>query len=159
MSLDDIICDPETAAELDRLAGEIAPGFDSLRYRWAALNLRKARKFRPEIVSRIAEFDDLRLGRLEEIDIESIPTRQGIYIFYSPTATLYIGESANLRKRLRKHVDHSDNKGLARWFWEHGMKDVRLELRPLPDNTTARVRRAVESELIASRHPLFNCSE
>ena len=158
ISLDDIICGPDTAAELDRIAGEIAPGYDSLRYRWAALNLRKARKLRPEIVSRIASFDEVRLGRLEDISGKAIPIRPGIYIFYSPAETLYVGESANLRKRLRKHIDHSDNKGLARWFWEHGVPDVRLELRLLPDGTTTRVRRAVESELILSRRPRFNCS-
>ena len=157
-SLDDIICDPDTTAELDRIAGEIVPGYDSLRYRWAALNLRKARRLRPEIVSRIASFDEVRLGRLEEIADESIPVRQGLYIFYSPAETLYVGESANLRKRLRKHIDHSDNKGLARWFWEHGITDVRLELRLLPDDTTTRVRRAVEAELISSRRPRFTCS-
>lgn len=157
ISLDDIICDPETASEFDRIASEIAPGYDSLRYRWAALNLRKARKLRPEIVSRIASFDEVRLGRLEEIADESIPVRQGVYIFYSPLETLYVGESANLRKRLGKHIDHSDNKGLARWFWEHGMTDVRLELRILADDTTTRARRAVEAELISSRRPRFNC--
>ncbi|HEV3341658.1 MAG TPA: GIY-YIG nuclease family protein [Pirellulales bacterium] len=159
ISLDDIICDPQMAAELDQVAADIAPGFDSVHYRWAALNLRKARKLRPEIVSRIATFDDVRLGRLEDIDVESIPRQQGVYIFYSPAETLYIGESANLRKRLRRHVDHSDNKGLARWFWQHGITDARLEVRLLPEATATRVRRAVESELIASRHPRFNCSD
>lgn len=158
MTLDDIICDPETAAEFDQIASEISPGFDSLRFRWAALNLRKVRKLRPEILSRVASFDEVRLGRLEGIGVDSIPVRQGLYIFYSLEETLYVGESANLRARLRKHLDHSDNKGLARWFWEHGNTDVRLELRLLPDETTTRVRRALESELILSRRPRFNYS-
>lgn len=158
ISLDDIICDPEIAARLDQIAGDVAPGFDSLRYRWAALNLRKARRLRPEIVSRVATFDNVRLGRLEEIQVDSLPISQGLYIFYSPADTLYVGESANLRKRLRKHLDHSDNRGLAHWFWEHGLTDVRLEIRILPDSTPTRVRKAVETELISSRHPRFNCS-
>lgn len=157
ISLDDIICDPDIAAELDQIAGAIAPGFDSLRYRWAALSLRKTRKLRPEIVSRIMTFESIRLGKLEEVDVGALPARQGLYIFYSALETLYIGESENLRKRLRKHLDHSDNKGLARWFWEHGIKDAHIEIRLLPDSTTARVRKAVETELILSRRARFNC--
>jgi site-specific DNA-methyltransferase (adenine-specific) len=41
VSLDDLICDPDIAAEFDKLASELAPGFTSLEYRWAALALRK----------------------------------------------------------------------------------------------------------------------
>src|SRR5262245_41527575 len=44
VSLDDIICSPALAAEFDTLAANIFPGLTPLQYRWAALNLRKARK-------------------------------------------------------------------------------------------------------------------
>ena len=54
VSLDSLLCDPALAEEFDRLAADIAPGFSSLQYRWAALNLRKAKKFEPEVASRIA---------------------------------------------------------------------------------------------------------
>ena len=69
---------------------------------------------------------------------------------------VYIGECENLRKRLRKHLDHSDNKGLAHWLWQHGMSDLHLEFHVLPEDTTTRVRKALETELIASRQPTFN---
>jgi hypothetical protein len=156
VSLDDVICDPNLAAEFDAVAKELAPGFDSLRYRWAALNLRKTRNLRPELLSRIVTFETVRLDRLEAIDLATLPAEQGIYIFYSTETTLYVGEAMNLRKRVGKHVDHSDNKGLARWLWTNGSSDIRLELRILPQATPTRVRRAVEAELINSRRPLFN---
>jgi excinuclease UvrABC nuclease subunit len=44
---------------------------------------------------------------------------------------LYVGEAINLRKRLRKHLDHSDNKGLARWLWENGATDLHLKIHVL----------------------------
>jgi len=37
-TLDRIICDPERAAEFDLIAADIAPGYSSLEYRWAALS-------------------------------------------------------------------------------------------------------------------------
>ena len=44
VSLDKIICDPDLAAEFDRIAGQLASGFTPLEYRWVALGLRKARR-------------------------------------------------------------------------------------------------------------------
>ncbi len=40
-TLDDILCDPDLASEFDRIAGQMAPGYSSFEYRWAALALRK----------------------------------------------------------------------------------------------------------------------
>jgi hypothetical protein len=53
-------------------------------------------------------------------------------------------------------LDHSDNKGLARWLWENGIRDLHVEYHVLPAGTTARVRKALEMELICSRNPIFN---
>ena len=77
-------------------------------------------------------------------------------MFFSSRGALYIGESTNLRKRIEKHLEHSDNKGLAQWLWEHGADDLHLEFHVLPDSTTTRTRRALEAELIESRRPEFN---
>lgn len=54
LSLDMILCDSELAAQFDELAQRIAPGFTSLQYRYAALNLRKVKKLQPELVARVA---------------------------------------------------------------------------------------------------------
>lgn len=155
-TLDRIICDPELAAQFDAIAQEIAPGFAAVQYRWAALNLRKSKRLRPELVSRVVPSDELQLGRIDELDTTKIPVKQGVYIFFGSKDVLYVGEAENLRRRIEKHLDHSDNKGLARWLWENGAQDVRLEIRILPVSTEQRVRRALESELIHSRRPVFN---
>ena len=69
---------------------------------------------------------------------------------------LYIGETESLFGRLKKHLKHSDNRGLAHWIWEHGKGDLHVECFVLPDGTTALQRRAVEANLIAANSPVFN---
>ena len=156
ISLDSIICDPRLAAEFDTYAARIAPGYSPLQYRWAALNLRKASRLKPELLARVAPPLAIAIHRVKEIDLAKIPAQQGLYIFFMSSGALYIGEAENLFKRLKKHLDHSDNKGLARWMWEHGMDDVQLEVQVLAAETKTIVRRALETELIRSRLPLFN---
>jgi len=156
LTLDAVLCDPELAAEFDRLAALISPGFTPLQYRWAALNLRKAKSLRPEILARVAPPEEVLTKAVREWQLDSIPGSQGLYIFHTRSECLYVGEAESLRNRLGKHLDHSDNKGLARWMWDQGTEELFLELQLLPADTTQRVRRALEMELIRSRRPLFN---
>jgi hypothetical protein len=156
ITLDRIICDPNIAVAFDALAASIAPGYLPLQYRWAALNLRKARSLRPEFLSHIVRPVTVSVAAAEALNETDLPSAQGLYIFYSATDTLYVGEDSNLRKRVAKHLDHSDNKSLAHWFWSNGFKDVHLELQTFADDTTTKVRKALEAELISTRHPLFN---
>ena len=155
-TLDWIFCDPVLAKEFDQLAAEICPGFTPLQYRWAALNLRKTQKLPPELMGRVVPSKDVLHFPMDQIVAADLPTGQGLYIFYDATQTLYVGEASSLRSRLKKHFDHSDNKGLARWLWEKGTAGVFVEFHLLPEGTSQRVRRALETELIRSRRPLFN---
>jgi site-specific DNA-methyltransferase (adenine-specific) len=155
-TLDRVICDPERAAEFDSLAADVAAGYSPLQYRWAALKLRKTRVLRPELLSRIVRPTNVSLGAVEKLSETDLPEQPGLYIFYSSTQTLYVGEGSNLRRRVAKHLDHSDNKNLARWFWSNGFEGVMLELQILDSNTSTAVRRALEAELISTRRPLFN---
>ncbi|MCH7921041.1 MAG: GIY-YIG nuclease family protein [Planctomycetes bacterium] len=156
VSLDAIICDPDRTAKFDLVAGRIAPGYGPLQYRWAALGLRKAKKLEPELVGRVAPPISLLNGPVEDIKPEQLPTSQGVYLFFAADQLLYVGETENLRKRLAKHLEHSDNKGLARWIWAHGTEHLNLEIQILHDKTEPRVRKALELELIRSRQPVFN---
>ena len=90
------------------------------------------------------------------LDVRQIPAEQGLYLFFTTDRALYVGEAENLNSRLRKHLDHSDNKGLARWMWDEGLDRLHVELHVLPADTITRVRRALETELIRSRVPVFN---
>ncbi len=156
LSLDDIICDPEVATEFDRLADRIAPGYRPVEYRWAALNLRKGRQLKPEVVSRVIPAETVEILEVASVDLSRLPAKQGLYVFLTKHSTLYVGEAENLQNRIRKHLDHSDNKGFARWLWGDGPSEILVEVHVLPSDTSTRVRRALETELIRSRDPLFN---
>jgi site-specific DNA-methyltransferase (adenine-specific) len=156
-SLDRIICDPNLATEFDRLAQEIAPGFSAFEYRFTALSLRKRRGFRPEIVSRVIPATQVSVLHVAKLDITQVPKSQGIYIFFfKKEGVLYLGEAKDLRERIRKHIDHSDRKELARWLWDYGSDDLYVEIHVLPAGTKSVERKAVELELIKSRKPRFN---
>jgi site-specific DNA-methyltransferase (adenine-specific) len=156
-TLDRIICDPALARDFDKIAQELAPGFTPFEYRFAALSLRKAHRLRPEVGPRLLPATQVESFAVAGIDINCIPREQGIYLFYyRDEGLLYLGEAASLRDRIRKHLDHSDRKDLARWLWEHGVDNLYLEMHVLPAGTTKAARRAVELELIRSRRPKFN---
>jgi len=156
VTLDDVICDPEFAAEFDKLAAQVSPGFSSFEYRWAALRLRKTSRLRPEILARAVASQQVLLFQVATLDLTSIPAAAGLYLFSETAQALYVGEAESLRQRVRKHLDHSDRKDLARWLWEFGSKSLVLEVHVLDANVSKRVRRALETELIRSRNPLFN---
>ncbi len=155
-TLDRVLCDPGLAAEFDSVATVIAPGFSPLEYRCAALRLRKNNRLKPEIVGRAVPTTTLGPIAASTIDISKIPTQQGVYILNTREKVLYIGEALSLRARLRKHLEHSDNKLLARHIWECGKADLLVEYHVLPPDTRTDVRRAMEQELIRSRRPVFN---
>jgi hypothetical protein len=156
IALDQIICDPSIAGEFDEIAKSIAPGRSSLEYRWAALNLRKKKQLEPELLARVARPVEVLRFKVEGLSLESVPRSPGLYLFSSTEAILYVGETDQLQKRIRKHLDHSDNKGLARWLWGSGDSSLHLELQVLDKSITQRGRRALELELIRSRSPVFN---
>ena len=100
-------------------------------------------------------------------DTGRIPTLPGVYIFRDQSGYLYVGESANLRKRLTEHMRSSDRPALADYLAAKadgsGVKDgkpaVTVEMHVFPSDSPAaktQMRRAYESSLIASRRPRFN---
>jgi predicted GIY-YIG superfamily endonuclease len=156
ITLDQIICDPEYAARFDEIAKTIVPGGESFEYRWAALNLRKQQRLKPELLARVARPSSVLRFKVGDLSLDLVPRSPGLYLFYSNQATLYVGECDNLQNRIRKHLDHSDNKELARWLWEFGEGSLHLVLQVLDKSITLRIRRALEVELIRSRLPVFN---
>jgi site-specific DNA-methyltransferase (adenine-specific) len=156
ITLDDILCDPTLVAEFDAICEDIAPGFSPLQYRWAALSLRKSRSISPEIMSHALPSTSVELIPCSELNLDSLPTDAGLYVFIAKNEEIYIGEASNLRVRLKKHLDHSDNKQLARYIWDAGLDELWVEIHTLPSECSTKIRRALEVELIRSREPTFN---
>lgn len=155
-TLDQVLCDPKLAEEFDDIAMSIAPGFTCLEYRWAALRMRKTSRLKPELLGRVVPSAVFGPIAAREIEYSHLPREQGLYMLLSRGRVLYVGEALDLRARLTKHFEHSDNKHLAHYLWEFGTDDVFVEYHLLPPDTRAEVRRAMELELIRSRNSEFN---
>ena len=162
VNTDRAFCDPQLRQEFDNIAASIAPGIAPYLLRKGALKLRKARQLKPELVPRIVDWrTDVLDFHAEKVlkNPEVVPQKPGVYIFRDASGYLYIGESLNLYLRVKKHLDHSDRKSLARYFWSNDLRTVIIELHVFDPNSSARLkthRRAYEASLIQSRRPRFN---
>jgi len=161
-TVDQVLCDPVLREEFDHFAQEITPGIATYLLRKAALKLRKSRKLRPELVKKATDWGGVVSAHTAEellANLELIPRLPGVYIFRDGTGYLYIGEGSNLRGRVAKHLDHSDRKAVAHYFWEKGIKDLSVEIHAFrrdSDGRKAKCRKAYEAELIRSRKPRLN---
>ncbi|TWU08306.1 hypothetical protein Pla52n_08880 [Stieleria varia] len=165
VSVDAILIDPELRAELHVEAQKLQQDIDLYQVRKAALQLRKRRALRPELVLRVADWQrEVRTYSLAELssllEKDDVPHSPGVYLFRHPTeGYLYIGEAADLSTRLAQHLENSDRKSLAEFLIGSTPKQVTIELHVFPADSPASrltVRRAYESELIRSRSPKFN---
>jgi predicted GIY-YIG superfamily endonuclease len=162
LTVDRVLCDPESRRQFDEIAANIAPDVSVYRLRKAALGLRKARRLQPELIKRIADWGRQILDFTAEglvQDLDQVPRQPGIYIFRDSTGYLYVGEGGNLRLRVAKHLDHSDRKALAHYFWDYGISGIVVEIHAFRSDSDARkqaARRAYESDLIDKRLPRFN---
>ncbi len=102
-SLDSVLCDPFLAAKFDEIAGRWAPGFAPLRYRWAAMKLRKSASLvrsRAELLCEVRFIEEI---PLDKNSAKNVPEQSGIYVVTaSDRKHLYAGEAGNLRQRLRR---------------------------------------------------------
>lgn len=162
VTTDRAFCDPELKKSFDATASKIAPDVSNYLLRKAALKLRKNRQLKPELVPRIASWSKRVLSfSVEDVarNPSLLPRKPGIYIFMDTSGYLYIGESKDLYLRVKKHLDHSDRKSLAHYFWENCFTNIRIELHVFDPNSDARrkmCRQAYESNLIETRKPRLN---
>ena len=162
VSIDRVLCDPQLRTEFDHVAQEVAPEVSAYRLRRAALALRKMRQLRPELVTRVAEWDRqisaLPAERIMD-DPVCLPQGPGVYIFRDRSGYSYIGQSSDLRRRVRQHLDASDRQALLSYLRRQGVEELTVEIHAFDPQSGARLtqmRRAYESELIRSRRPRFN---
>ncbi len=162
VSFDQILVDPDLLTKYDKLARGIDSESDTYTLRKAALRLRKSRQLKPELVTRVTEWNrEIATWTLDELKkaTDQIPSRPGVYIFRDATGYLYIGQSNNLRERLAKHLVESDRASLAKYLTNSSEKTITLELHIFREGSPAEqtiVREAYESELIRSRKPKLN---
>lgn len=162
-SIDRVMVDPEMRNEFNQLAIQaFGKQLDLYLVRKAAFRLRKSRRLRPELITRIADWGrKIENHTAQELrdNLEQIVEAPGIYIFRDESGYLYIGESGNLRSRLKQHFEESSNQSLANYLAEQTNQNLMIELHIFEEGSRIKevaVRRAYESELIQSRKPKFN---
>ena len=162
VSMDKIMTTPKLREEFDSGVLEIDADANLYSARKAAFGLRKQRRLKPELIARIADWGrEISALPLKSVraDGNLVPELPGIYIFRDETGYLYIGQSENLRSRLKEHLDQSSNFSLAKYLSDQKHDNVTIELHAFAGDSRAKetmIRRAYESELIASRKPKFN---
>jgi site-specific DNA-methyltransferase (adenine-specific) len=107
MTLDEMLCTPAAAAEFDRLASSLAPGFSPFEYRWAALSLRKrwrTKRFKSIAQKQREHWQQQPLPPCRAIDacLTQAYECPGVYVLLDDKNPVYIGETRNLRCRLEK---------------------------------------------------------
>jgi site-specific DNA-methyltransferase (adenine-specific) len=103
-SLDEILCDPDLALQFDALAGRLAPGFQPLDYRWAALRLRKQAKM-ARTRAAVLDFRQRSPARIpvDALEVEQVAATAGVYfVSDEQDRKIYVGETLNLQARLTK---------------------------------------------------------
>jgi predicted GIY-YIG superfamily endonuclease len=162
VSIDQVMATPEMKSGFDKVANSVVPGVDLYLVRKAAFQLRKTRRLRPELITRIADWGrEIKSFSAESIasNPNCIPAHPGIYIFSDKTGYLYIGQTDDLHERLKTHLDQSHNLSLAKYLKVENLSGITIEIHAFKPDSRAKetmIRRAYESELIASRKPRFN---
>lgn len=161
-NVDQWLVDPTLLDKFDAAVQNIDSESKPEEVRRAALRLRKSRRLKPELMSRVVDWKrDIISMSVEQAaaNLNELPQNAGIYVFSDKTGFLYIGQSNNLRTRLSKHLDQSDRKSLFEYLRANSQDQITLELhvftKDSPANDTA-AREAYESDLIRTRQPRFN---
>jgi hypothetical protein len=124
LSLDKLLCSPRLAEEFDQLAGRLAPGFDPIKYRWAALSLRKAR--RPATVnfdegsSRITLHD---LGSINAIKPSRLSACPGLLWLQVADQSTFVGVANNIRLQFDSILESAGPSVVPEWM-EHPSRSV-----------------------------------
>src|SRR5262249_42228682 len=155
VSLDKIICDPDLAAEFDRIAAKLAPGFSPFDYRWVAFGVRKAagRYANQAREARRLSFTDF--ASTLSVNASSIPIDQGVYLFRCEDESLFVGETDNLRRRIERHFDTSGSQGLPDWLYDRGSRVISLSFVPTPEISPTE-RKIIELAAVSRLTPYFN---
>jgi site-specific DNA-methyltransferase (adenine-specific) len=148
LTLDELLCEPEGAAELDRIAATFAPGFTSFEYRWGALSIRKRAKRCKALARGLwATWHARPLPKARSLErLAGKHSGPGVYVLLSDTyGALYVGETRDIAGRLEQMQTSAGWQPLAA---------NRAVVIPQPDQQ----RLGLQSLLIHRTQPLLNSS-
>jgi DNA modification methylase len=109
LTLDEMLCAPDFAAEFDRVAAEFAPGFSAFEYRWAALAIRKRAKQAKSLArNEFAAWLAKKLPKAVSMNRFTGPATpgSGVYVLINESKEpLYVGETIDVARRIGQTRD------------------------------------------------------
>jgi len=94
-SLDEILCDPKLSSQFDRWAAEIAPGYSSFEYRWAALSIRKDASKGNNVLEQVDEAFARCVVPVSKLN--RLPLSEGHYLITAGEVPFFVGFAGSLR--------------------------------------------------------------
>lgn len=151
-SIDDILCHPVLAARFDAIARRLAPGFASLRYRWAILSIRKAGRqakwesgyVMPEMTTGFKLLGDT---------IDRLPTGNGVYLLLEKEKPLYARATIDLRHGVELHRKPAAMSAIANPFWRPNLEDFTVSYATVEEQ---KLLRPIERRVVEDWKPIFN---
>lgn len=113
ISLDDILCDPKLGKQFFEIATSLAPGFNAVDYRWAALSIRKAINRRPKTGAELDCPQFAAIGSRDRIRASSLSREAGFFRMKSQDLDFYVGHTGNLRDQMERLLDSDIDETLA----------------------------------------------
>jgi hypothetical protein len=118
-----------------------------------ALGLRKARRLPRNLEVLAGEAPALAvLGATATLAPEGVPEEQGVYLLQAAGVALFVGETANLRRRYERHL-LAGGGGIPDWLHRHG--GVVFAVAALPGASHTALKQA-QLTLVHQVQPLFN---
>ena len=128
ISLDKLLCSPRLSNEFDILAKQVAPGFSSLKHRWAAMTLRKARRLAITL-SQMPLFEEL--GLLRDLRPSRIPDEVGIFWVCSENHSAFVGVADSLRLQIDSFMGRLGDSATPGWVRDRPTTAVRMRMLPM----------------------------
>lgn len=109
LTLDSVLCDPNLASKFDEFVLTMIPDKpSSLKIRWFALRIRKSAT--PDFRKSAAQTERIPMPKPRqnpfELTLSELPAQPGLYWLSGNKKNLYVGETDNLRERVKTQFGH-----------------------------------------------------
>lgn len=157
-SLDEMLCNPAMVAQFDTLACELAPGFDLLYYRWAALGLRKratlSRKYATRVAKKLKNSRFANLGESNNLNMHEIAELPALFLIKGSNCSLYVGETDNMFRWVTRGRESGAFDAIQRAAGSTPvLATLRLDFKGIYE------RRGAQSYEIGRKEPIWNFPE
>jgi hypothetical protein len=153
VSVDTTLAHPELAAEFDRIAAAITPGFSSLQYRWAALNVRKKgsnSKVQPKVIEELEWSNRVRFDA-----VNSLPSDEGIYTLFERDTCLFVAGTEDIKESIQSQQTIAHTRFFEADLWRPNPLRMIWQYVRMPDSKSD-YRFGIVRSLVGKWEPIFN---